>query len=66
MEWCEIIIVVLIVPVGAYIRGEVYELRRDYFYNGSWKERIGGRNKRCWYSESASHYCIFVFILINE
>lgn len=41
MEWYEIIIVILLVPVGAYIRGKIYEFRRDYFsgYNDSWRTR---------------------------
>jgi hypothetical protein len=39
MEWYEIIIVVLLIRVGAYIRGKIYEFRRDYYKNGSWKGR---------------------------
>jgi hypothetical protein len=39
MEWYEIIIVIVIIPVGAYIRGEIYEFRRDYNKNDSWKSR---------------------------
>jgi hypothetical protein len=39
MEWYEIIIVIVIIPVGAYIRGKIYEFMRDMYYNGSWKSR---------------------------
>jgi hypothetical protein len=39
MEWYEIIIVILLVPVGAYIYGKMYEFRRDCYMNGSWKSR---------------------------
>jgi hypothetical protein len=39
MEWYEIIIVILLIPVGAYIRGKIYEFRRDYEKNDSWKSR---------------------------
>lgn len=30
MEWYEIIMGILLIPVGAYIRGKIYEFRRDY------------------------------------
>lgn len=39
MEWYEIIILIIIILVGAYIRGKVYEFRRDYYKNDSWKSR---------------------------
>jgi hypothetical protein len=42
MEWYEILIVIVIVPVGAYIRGKIYEIRRDYDKNDSWKSRGKG------------------------
>jgi hypothetical protein len=39
MEWYEIIIMIIIIPVGAYIRGKVYEFRRNSYYNDSWKDK---------------------------
>jgi hypothetical protein len=39
MEWYEIIIGIVIIPVGAYIRGNIYEFRRNYYKNDSWKGR---------------------------
>jgi hypothetical protein len=38
----EIIIKVLFIPVGAYLRGKIYEFRRDYYKNDSWGK---GRRK---------------------
>lgn len=35
MEWYEIIILIILVPVGAYIGGKVYEFRRNGHYNDS-------------------------------
>jgi hypothetical protein len=43
MEWYEIIILIIIIPVGAYIRGEIYEFRKNYHYYDSWKSR--GKDK---------------------
>lgn len=42
MKWYEIIIVILLIPVGAYIRGKIYEFRRDHDKNDSWKSRGKG------------------------
>jgi hypothetical protein len=42
MEWYEIVIVMLLIPVGAYIKGKIYECRRDYYKNDSWKSRRKG------------------------
>lgn len=35
MEWYEIVIVILLIPVGVYIRGKIYEFRKNYHYNDS-------------------------------
>jgi hypothetical protein len=42
MEWYEIVIVILLIPVGAYIRGKFYEHLKDRHYNDSWKRRRKG------------------------
>lgn len=39
MEWYEIVIIILLIPVGVYIRGKIYEFRKNYHYNDSWKNR---------------------------
>jgi hypothetical protein len=33
------VILIIIIPVGAYIRGKIYEFMKNYYYNGSWKDR---------------------------
>jgi hypothetical protein len=42
MEWYKIVIVIFLIPVGAYVRGKFYEFRRDYNKNDSWKFRRKG------------------------
>jgi hypothetical protein len=42
MEWYEILIVIVIVRLGAYIRGKIYEFMRGYDKNGSWRSRGKG------------------------
>lgn len=39
MEWYEIVILIIIIPVGAYIRGKIYEFRKNYNYNDSWRTK---------------------------
>jgi len=39
MEWYEIILVIIIIPVGFYVRGKVYEFMRNFHRNDSWKNR---------------------------
>lgn len=39
MEWYEIIILIIIIPVGAYIRGKIYDDKKNSHYNDSWKNR---------------------------
>lgn len=39
MEWYEIMILIIIIPLGIYIRGRIYEFRKNYHYNDSWKNR---------------------------
>jgi hypothetical protein len=39
MEWYEKLILILIIPVGAYITGKVYEHKKNSHYNDSWKNR---------------------------
>jgi hypothetical protein len=39
MEWYEIIMLIVVWVLGLYLRGKIYEFRRDYFYNASWKNR---------------------------
>jgi len=42
MEWYEIIGLIVVWFLGLYLRGKFYEFRRDYHYNGSWKNRRKG------------------------
>jgi hypothetical protein len=39
MEWYEIIGFILFWFLGLYLRGKIYEFRRDYNKNDSWKSR---------------------------
>jgi hypothetical protein len=39
MEWYEIVGVVVMAVIGVWIRGAIYEFRRNYFYNDSWRRR---------------------------
>ncbi|MGL2965898.1 hypothetical protein [Flavobacterium sp. XGLA_31] len=39
MKWYEILLVIPVAIIGAYIRGKVYEHKRNYFKNDSWKSR---------------------------
>jgi hypothetical protein len=39
MEWYQIIGVVVMVVIGVLIRGAIYEFRKNYFYNDSWRSR---------------------------
>jgi hypothetical protein len=39
MEWYEIIGVVVVWISGVWIRGKIYEFRRDYYKNGSWRKK---------------------------
>jgi hypothetical protein len=39
MEWYEIVGVVVIWIVGLYLRGKIYEFRRNRHYNDSWRRR---------------------------
>jgi len=42
MEWYEILIVIVIVPLGAYIRGKIYDFKSNYGKNDSWRSRGKG------------------------
>ncbi len=37
--WYEILIVIVSIPVGAYIVGKVYEQKKNMYHNDSWKNR---------------------------
>jgi hypothetical protein len=39
MEWYEIIGLIMVWFLGLYLRGKVYEFRRGYYKNGSWRNR---------------------------
>lgn len=39
MEWFEIVIAIPIMVIGAYIRGKIYEWKRNIYYKESWRER---------------------------
>jgi hypothetical protein len=39
MEWYEIVILILIIPAGAYVRGKIYEHNKNNHSNDSWKNR---------------------------
>lgn len=39
MEGYEIVLLIIIFPVGFYIRGKIYEFMRNYYQNDSWKNR---------------------------
>lgn len=42
MQWYEILLAIPVIIIGAYIRGKIYENKKNYFKNDSWKNR----NKR--------------------
>lgn len=39
MEWYEIIIFAVAVIIGAFIRGKIYENKKNMYHNNSWKDR---------------------------
>lgn len=39
MQWYEILLVIPVVIIGAYIRGKIYEYKRNYYKNDSWRNR---------------------------
>lgn len=39
MKWYEIPMAILIIIIGAYIRGKIYEHKRNYFKNDSRRNR---------------------------
>lgn len=39
MQWYEILLASPIIIIGAYIRGKIYENKRNYFKNDSWEKR---------------------------
>ena len=39
MKWYEILLTIPVIIIGAYIRGKIYENKRNYFKNDSWKKR---------------------------
>ena len=39
MQWYEILIAIPVTLIAAYIRGKIYELKKNYFKNDSWKDR---------------------------
>jgi hypothetical protein len=44
MQWYEILITIPVIIAGAYIQGKIYEHKKNWFKNGSWKSR--NRNKK--------------------
>lgn len=39
MKWYEILITILVIIIGAYIRGKIYEYKKDRNHNDSWRNR---------------------------
>jgi hypothetical protein len=39
MEWYEIIGFIVVWVAGLWLRGKIYEFRRGYYKNGSWRTR---------------------------
>jgi len=39
MEWYEIVIAIPVMIVCVYIRGKIYEWKKNVYYNDSWKDR---------------------------
>ena len=39
MEWYEMVMAIPVLIIGAYIRGKIYENKRNYFKNDSWRNR---------------------------
>lgn len=42
MQWYEILLAIPVILIGAYIHMKIIQHKKDYFKNGSWKNR----NKR--------------------
>lgn len=39
MQWYEILLAIPVIIIGAYIRVKIYENKKNYFKNDSWKNR---------------------------
>lgn len=39
MQWYEILLVIPVIIIGAYIRGKIYENKKNYFKNDSWRNQ---------------------------
>lgn len=39
MKWYEIVIAILAIIIGAYIRGKIFEHKKNMHHNDSWKNR---------------------------
>lgn len=39
MQWYEILLAIPVIIIGAYIRGKIYEYKRNYFKNDSWNKK---------------------------
>ncbi len=39
MEWYKILLAIPVIILGVYIRGKVYENKRNMHYNDSWRNR---------------------------
>lgn len=39
MKWYGTLMSIPIIIIGAYIRNKIYEYKKDYFKNDSWKNR---------------------------
>ncbi|RKS03348.1 hypothetical protein C8C84_3105 [Flavobacterium sp. 102] len=39
MKWYEILLAIPVIIIGAYIRSKIYEHKRNYFKNDSWRNR---------------------------
>lgn len=39
MEWYEALIIIPVIIVGAYIRGKIYEHKKNMHHNDSWRKR---------------------------
>lgn len=38
MKWYEILMAIPIIIIGAYIRGKIYENRKNMHHNNSWRK----------------------------
>ena len=39
MEWYEILLAIPVIIIGAFIRGKIYEYKKNIHHNDSWRNR---------------------------